>query len=61
MHRHTIPGCSTLFYRAEAVHPETGIAYNLDNSVELEDRVEKSVSYRRDSKDRKQLYMRVWS
>ncbi|MCW5951369.1 MAG: hypothetical protein KIT69_03850 [Propionibacteriaceae bacterium] len=58
--RHTLRGCSSHFYQAEAVHPETGIIYNLDSSIELGNRVEKVVAYRRDPKVRNQLYMRVW-
>jgi hypothetical protein len=46
--RHNIRGCSTDFFNAEAIHPENGKKYNLENSIDLADRVAKIVNFHRD-------------
>lgn len=40
--------CSAYFYNAEAIHPQNGKVYNLENSTEFAGRVEKIVAFHRD-------------
>ncbi|MGC4154465.1 MAG: hypothetical protein QM628_15505 [Propionicimonas sp.] len=46
--RLTIGHCSTLFYNAEAIHPQTGKHYNLENSTDLNERIKIIAAFHHD-------------